>query len=97
MQNGHVETHTTNQVGDIKMWLRARFKANHEYSRPIAWPPPVPFWETGFTDDHAIVVAYVKYEYQVEEFWPEAIDVEFEKRNEITFTDRFQRPEWWTA
>lgn len=77
--------------------IRARFKADPEDYRPIKWPPPGPFWCTGYSgdDSHAIVVAYVDNEDQVREFWPEAEDIESEERTEYTFTDRFPCPKWW--
>lgn len=76
-------------------WIRARFYANLEDSRPIKWPPVGPFWETGFNDTHSIVVAYVKTKKQIKEFWPEAVKIEAEKCDEITFTSRFRKPKWW--
>lgn len=77
------------------IWLRARFEANLEDSRPVIFPPPGPYWETGFNDKHAIVVAYVLHERDVTRYWPEATNIEFEKRDEIKFTDRFPKPVWW--
>lgn len=77
-------------------WIRARFKANADDYRPVAFPPPGPYWCTGFGDNHSIVVAYVKSEEQIAEFWPEAEDIDVHEENtELVFTDRFPRPEWW--
>ena len=78
--------------------LRVRFHANYNDSRPVKWPPPGPFWETGFAADesYATVVAYVESEDQITEFWPEADEIDvYERDVEPTFTDRFPRPEWW--
>lgn len=76
-------------------WIRARFEANLDDSRPVKWPPPGPFWESGFNDEHAIVIAYVKNEKQIHEYWPEANNLDCVSVENIVFTDRFQKPEWW--
>ena len=79
-------------------WLRVRFQANKDDPRPVTFPPPGPFWVTGYGDSYAIVVAYVRELEEVEKFWPETKGQEFsfiQPRDEITFTDRFAEPEWW--
>lgn len=75
-------------------WIRARFKTDENDYRPVKWPPPGPFWCTGYGDGSSIVVAYMKNEKQIEEYWPDAEEVEITQRDEITFTDRFPKPEW---
>ena len=79
-------------------WLRARFYANYPDSRPIKFPPPGPYWESGFTGDekHSIVIAYLKTSDQIYEYWPEAKDVTADICDKITFSDRFPKPKWWT-
>lgn len=81
----------------VSNWIRARFKANFDDSRPIKWPPPGPFWETGISanGEYSTVVAYVKSFEQVSEFWPEAKDIDSSNVDEIVFTERFQRPDWY--
>lgn len=78
-------------------WVRARFKANYDDSRPIKFPPPGPWWESGFAADesYSIVIAYVKTIGQIKKYWPEADDITTETVNEISFSDRFPKPEWW--
>lgn len=80
-------------------WIRARFKANFDDPRPVKWPPPGPFWVTGsaVTEDYATVVAYFKNENQFKEFWPEAEDIDYQRVDEIIFTDRFEKPDWWNS
>jgi len=77
--------------------IRARFKANPDDYRPVKWPPPGPYWCTGYAGDesHSIVVAYVAAEDQVREFWPEAKDIDCEIVDKIVFTSRFPEPTWW--
>jgi len=76
-------------------WYRARFQANLDDCRPIKWPPPGPYWRTGQGEDYSVVVAYVKKFSEVSEYWPEAQWIEAETSDEITFTDRFPKPDWW--
>lgn len=78
-------------------WLRARFRANEEDWRPVTFPPPGPSWCTGYGDGYSTVVAYVKTTEQITEFWPEAEDIDITECDEITFTDRFPKPEWWNG
>lgn len=77
--------------------MRARFHANADDWRPVKFPPPGPAWCTGYAgdDSHSVVVAYVQSENQITEYWPEATAIDAEPRDEITFTRRFPRPEWW--
>lgn len=82
-------------------WLRVRFSqpdVEGDY-RPVKWPPPGPYWCTGYNaDDECIIVAFVRAESQVREFWPGAAPLDFcDERDEITFTSRFPEPEWWAA
>jgi len=75
-------------------WLRARFHADGEDYRAITWPPPGPYWCSGYGDDYSVVIAYVKSEDQITEFWPEADNVDVEE-SELTFSGRFPCPKWW--
>jgi len=60
------------------------------------WPPSGPYWETGIAADSAtIIVAYIRYDDDLYEYWPEARDTTWQDRDELTFTDRFRQPEWW--
>lgn len=79
-------------------WLRHRFYQPTDDYRPIKWPPPGPYWCSGIrdSDDASVIVAYTKTPEQVTEFWPEAEDIDTQERDELTFTDRFARPDWWT-
>jgi len=82
-------------------WLRVRFflPGEDDY-RPIKFPPPGPYWCTGYSmrdgGDAPVIVAYVKTENQIIEFWPEAADIDIHERDtEIVFTTRFAKPAWW--
>ena len=76
-------------------WIRARFYSpDPDDFRPIKWPPPGPYWCSGFNDTHAIIVAYVKTVGQILEFWPGSVEIDGEAAD-LEFTDRFPRPSWW--
>ena len=76
-------------------WRRYRFYANLEDSRPVKFPPPGPWWETGWNDVYATVVAYLPSGVKLTDYWPEADGVEWTEESKIYFTDRFARPDWW--
>ena len=78
-------------------WLRARFHTNAEDPRPVNFPPPGPYWVTGYTGDleKAVVVAYIKYAKDLDAYWPDAEDVTVSCAEGITFTERFPKPDWW--
>jgi len=75
--------------------IRARFKANLEDSRPVKWPVKYPFWESGVSDEHAIVISYADNVEYIYENWPEATELSIENVDEIKFTDRFKKPDWY--
>ncbi len=84
----------------MSTWLRVRFECPVEDYRPIRWKPPGPYWCSGYVckdeGDTPILVAYVKKEEQIKEYWPEAQNIDIMDRcKEITFTSRFPKPEWW--
>lgn len=76
--------------------IRARFMANSEDYRPVKFPPPHPWWCTGYTGDgsYSIVVAYADDVNQIFEYWPEAKDIDSKEVSEYVFTDRFPKPDW---
>lgn len=76
---------------------RYRFKVPGDDGRPIVFPPVAPFWITGCSDTHQIVVAYAPDldTLTSETHWPDAEDIDEAIDSEITFTSRFVRPEWW--
>ena len=83
-------------------WMRVRFRANEDDYRPVRFPPPGPYWCSGYGGDYgdgfSIVVAYVRTISDVVEFWPEASAIDIlEESTAITFSERFGCPKWWTA
>jgi Ni/Co efflux regulator RcnB len=79
----------------VKHWRRHRFYTSSEDYRPIKWPPPGPYWCSGETDDAFILIAYIPQNVKLEDYWPEAERAEFTDEDEIIFSDRFAKPDWW--
>jgi len=76
-------------------WRRYRFYANLNDYRPVKWPALGPYWCSGESDTHSVVIAYLPADVDLKEFWPEAIDVEFTDEMELHYSDRFPKPGWW--
>ena len=80
--------------------FRVRFYVNPRDPRPVKWPPPGPFWVSGFSvggrmPEQVVVIAYVERLEQVREYWPEARIDSFQVVDEVRFSSRFPKPDWW--
>ena len=79
--------------------IRARFfvskKACKNDYRPIKWPIKYPYWCTGENSGRFILIAYVDNMDELYELWPEAEQIEWTEKNEIFFSDRFPKPDWY--
>ena len=82
---------------DQQKWIRHRFEQPTEDYRPIVFPPPGPYWCTGEAGDgsYFIIVAYLPRFTKVTQYWPEARNIDSEERDKITYTDRFEKPDWF--
>ena len=78
-------------------WKQYRFHANENDYRPVKFPPPGPYWCSGFGDGYSIVICYLPAEASLTEFWPEANHVDETEEEKIVYSDRFAKPEWWTG
>jgi hypothetical protein len=77
-------------------WFWVRFKSPADDYRPIDWKPPGPFWCTGYdSSDNPIIVAYIREKDQLYDYWPDANDIDFEPKDEIEFSSRFPKPDWF--
>ena len=56
----------------------------------------MPYWCTGFASDesYAIIVCYLPKEEDLFKYWDDAYDIESSKEDNITYTDRFPKPNW---
>ena len=77
--------------------LRVRFYCNLDDPRPINWPVKFPYWVTGESETHSIVVSYADSENYIKRNWPEAIDLDSQEVPAITFSDRFPKPDWYAG
>lgn len=67
--------------------------------RPVKWPIKYPYWCSGQSDTHFILISYADSVKDIKELWPEVNDSDFdfiEECDKITFTSRFPKPEWFT-
>jgi hypothetical protein len=83
----------------VKSWDRIRFFANEDDYRSVIWPPLGPYWCSGYGDDHSVVVAYLPHgttDKDLKKYWPEARDIDrMQEDVQISFSDRFSKPDWW--
>jgi len=83
----------------MSKWRRYRFYTRSEDYRPVKWPPPGPYWCSGYSEDDqgeaAVLIAYITKGVKLRDYWPEAESAEFTEASGIIFTDRFPCPEWW--
>lgn len=79
------------------VWYRFKTKAVDDY-RPLVDMKDIqmPWWCTGFSSDdsYAIIVCYLPKGEDLFKYWDDAYDIDSEERMEITYTDRFNKPDW---
>lgn len=75
--------------------IRARFYTDEYDWRPVEWPVKYPYWCTGLTFTSNILVAYADDVDYILRLWPEAYDIEWEEVDEIEFSSRFPKPDWY--
>lgn len=75
--------------------IRARFYVNLVDPRPVVWPIKHPYWVTGCSETHSIIVAYSDDEEEILRNWPDAENIEAEECEEYVFTGRFPKPKWF--
>lgn len=76
---------------------RFRFLVPGDDGRPMTFPPSGPYWITGSSETHEVVVAYCRDQETLTspDMWPDAEQIDDLGEQEIVYTDRFQRPEWY--
>lgn len=79
-------------------WIRYRFKTwSMPDMRPIIFNPAYPWWCSGYAgdDSYATIVAYLPAGEPLERYWDDA-EIDFQDEcDEITFTDRFAKPDYF--
>lgn len=77
-------------------WLRYRFKTySVQDSRPLLFNPKYPWWESGYSDEHATIIAWLPAGANLYNYWDDAFDVESTEHDKIEFTDRFPKPNYF--
>lgn len=96
MSNQSINTQELSlQVEDGFIWHRYRFYTKSvDDPRPLVFNYRYPFWISGYGNDYAIIVAYLPTHEKLTDYWDDAYEVEFTKEKEITFTGRFQKPNY---
>lgn len=75
--------------------IRARFYTDEYDFRPIEWPIKYPYWRSGETYGANILIAYADSVEDIKRLWPEAYQIEWDEVDEIVFTSRFPKPDWY--
>jgi len=75
--------------------IKARFYIVAEDYRPTKWPIKYPYWCIGETEREALLVAYADSLEEIQELWPEADQVEWAEVDEVVFTSRLPKPDWY--
>lgn len=77
-------------------WIRYRFEVPHEDPRPVKFPPPGPYWISGESGNgNSVLIAYLPKDVDLKEWWPDSKHVMYTRKQDITYTDRFQKPDWY--
>jgi len=81
-------------------WVRYRFytKSVDDY-RPIIFNKHYPWWCSGEAGDgsYAVIIAYLPKGEDLKKYWDDAYEIDEDECAEITFTDRFPRPDWFLS
>lgn len=85
---------------DIMSWFRHRFKTySVEDNRPLVFNPKFPWWCSGSSEDdkgdYDVIIAYLPIGEDLLKYWDDAFDIDSDEREEITFTDRFPKPDYF--
>ena len=75
--------------------IRARFYTDEDDFRPVEWPIKYPYWRSGETHRANILIAYADSVEDIKRLWPEAYQIEWDEVDEIVFTSRFPKPDWY--
>jgi hypothetical protein len=82
------------------MWKRYRLKTySVDDNRPLIFNPKYPWWCSGSGEDsngeYDVIISYLPPDEDLLKYWDDAFDIDVEDREEITFTDRFPKPDYY--
>lgn len=79
------------------MWYRFKTKSVDDY-RPLIDMAEIqmPWWCTGsaMDDSYVTIVCFLPKGEDLLKYWDDAYDIDSDERTGITYTDRFQKPDW---
>lgn len=83
-----------------KQWRRYRFCTYAvEDSRPLIFNPCYPWWCSGYggegNSSYATIVAYLPKDENLKTYWDDAFSITYTDEEEIVFTDRFPKPDYF--
>lgn len=88
----------------MSYWRVRFFTASADDPRPVTFPPPGPYWVSGYSGGksgelaEAVLIAYLPRKSDLKKLWPGAKAAEWSnKKGQIEFTSRFPKPKWWKA
>lgn len=77
-------------------WNWYRFKTNSiDDYRPLLFNPKYPWWCTGYGEGYAIIVAYLPKDEDLKKYWDDAYSIDVQSKENIEFSDRFQKPSYF--
>jgi hypothetical protein len=82
------------------LWFRVRFYSHDPDPRPVSWPPPGPYWNSGTGEDKdgndvQIIIVYTKEPNKLKEYWPEGRNFDCPLSPEpVRWHDLFPKPDW---
>lgn len=82
----------------MNKWKRYRFETRSvEDYRPLIFNPKYPWWCSGYTGDmsSAVIIAYLPKDEDLLKYWDDAFNIEFTEEEEITFSSRFPKPDYF--
>lgn len=79
-------------------WIRYRFKTQSikDY-RPLIFNPKYPWWCSGESDEDVTIVAFLPRSEDLSIYWDDAFDIDFTEHEEITFSGRFTKPDYFDS
>lgn len=81
----------------MSKYIKYRFKTKAiEDYRPLKDMKDIqcPWWCSGEGTDYAILICYLPIGVDLFEYWDDAYEIEKQEREEITYTDRFRKPDY---
>jgi hypothetical protein len=86
-----------NKEDHKKLWKKYRFTTKAKDFRPIIFNEKYPWWCSGYdSDGNAIIIAFLPMEEDLKKYWDDAFDISSTEEYEITFSDRFPKPPYFS-